>query len=313
MTRNYAFQTLDVFSDRSFAGNPLAIFSDAEGMDAALMQQLAAEMNLSETVYVLPADDPANHARLRIFHRTAEMPFAGHPTIGAAALLARTRWPDAATLRLELPAGIAVAAVERDGAGKVARVSIDAPLPFARLEDYPPAPIASCLGLDDTDLITTVHPPTRATTGVEFIMVETTLAALDRAAPRLAAFERLAQLGGHRDRYSLFLYARRVATGVPDAPLAIEARMFAPLSGTWEDPGTGSASSILAALILSETTLDGLRLAIRQGQRMGRPCHIRAEARRDGEKILARVGGQCVPMFAGHFPVRDPADEGSGR
>src|SRR5258708_29679366 len=111
--RRFAFVTLDVFTDRRFGGNPLAVFPDAQGMSDADMQALAAEFNLSETTFVLPPSDPANTARVRIFNRTAEMPFAGHPNVGTGYLLAREGRDKDGVLRFEELAGLVGLQVER--------------------------------------------------------------------------------------------------------------------------------------------------------------------------------------------------------
>ena len=116
----FPYETLDVFTDRAFGGNPLAVFTDARGLSDTQMQALAAEMNYSETTFVLPADDPANDARVRIFHRTAEMPFAGHPNVGTACGLARHGRVRGGALGVEEMAGVAEIAGERDSAGAAA-------------------------------------------------------------------------------------------------------------------------------------------------------------------------------------------------
>lgn len=181
MTRSFRFLTLDVFTDKQFAGNPLAVFPEAEDLETEEMQKLAAEMNLSETCFLLPPEDKANDARLRIFNRTAEMPFAGHPTIGSAFVLARERFPAATSLRLEVPAGVTIAEILRGEDGGAVGARIEAPRALETFEDYAPGEIAACLGLEADAIVRATHPPLRATTGVEFILVETTLAALERA------------------------------------------------------------------------------------------------------------------------------------
>lgn len=301
MTSRYRFVTVDVFTDRQFAGNSLAVFPEAEGLEAEEMQRLAAEINLSETCFFLPPEDAANHVRLRIFNRTAEMPFAGHPTIGSAFILAHERFPDAHSLRLEVPAGVASAEILRDDAGMPVGARIDAPKALEIFEEYAPDEIAACLSLGADDILLSTHPPVRASTGVEFILAETSLAALDRAAPSLEGFRNLAARRGPRDRYSLFVYARRVNESGGGSPLLVESRMFAPLAGTWEDPGTGSASSILGALLLERHGEAELSIISRQGFAMGRPCNIDIKAWRSDNEIRASVGGGCVTVLKGNY------------
>src|SRR6266852_1437983 len=117
MMRTYSFVTVDVFTDRRFGGNPLAVFPDARGLSDADMQSLAAEFNLSETTFVLPPEDPAHTARVRIFNRTSEMPFAGHPNVGTGYVLAREGRDKDGVLRFEELAGLVEIKVDRDPAG----------------------------------------------------------------------------------------------------------------------------------------------------------------------------------------------------
>lgn len=290
--RHFAYVTLDVFTEARFGGNPLAVFTDARGMTDAEMQALAAEMNYSETTFVLPPADPAHTARVRIFHRTAEMPFAGHPNVGTGFVLAGLR-PDAGdTLRFEEIAGLVEVRIERDAAGCPLGAEIGAPQPLQLLGTLPAAEIAACLVLDAADLVTTTHVPTRASLGVDFVFVEVTEEALGLARPDIAAYQRLADT--ERDsaaRLSIFLYAREGNR--------VRARMFSPLTGTWEDPATGSANATLGALLLSLGDAASARYDVRQGVEMGRPSNLAVHAWRTPEGIRASVAGRCVPMFSG--------------
>jgi len=281
----YPFVTLDVFTDTRFGGNPLAVFTDARGLDDAQMQALAAEMNLSETTFILPPQDPANTARVRIFNRTAEMPFAGHPSVGTGWVLSQMGKGD--ELRLEVPAGIVGVTIE-NGGGVIA-----APQPLSRGLELPIELIAACAGLSPADIVTTNHPPVEATVGVTFVFAEVTGEALSRASPDLAAFRQAAvDLPDFGDRLSLHLYAR-------DGEGHLRARMFAPNSGTVEDPATGSANATLAALLLSLSDAEEGAWDIVQGVEMGRPSRLRASARRGADGVRASVGGGCVPVLRG--------------
>jgi trans-2,3-dihydro-3-hydroxyanthranilate isomerase len=288
----YAFETVDVFTDRRFGGNPLAVFTDARGMSDAEMQALAAEMNLSETTFVLPPENPAHTARVRIFHRTAEMPFAGHPNVGTACVLARHGRDRGGVLLFEELAGLVEVKVERDAAGVVTGATIAAPQPLSTRAVLPVDGIAACAGLATADIVTAAHPPTEASVGVRFVLAEVGAEALGRALPDIAAFRRLAaaqpQLEG---RLSLFLYARDGAR--------IRARMFAPLAGTWEDPATGSASATLGALLLSLDGGETAQFEVTQGVEMGRPSLLHVTARRGEDGFRATVGGGCVPVLRG--------------
>ena len=289
--RRLEFATVDVFTEQRFCGNQLAVFVDARGLSDAEMQALAAEMNLSETTFVLPARDAVNTACVRIFNRTAEMPFAGHPNVGTAFVLASRNPALGDVLRFEEMAGIVEVRIRREG-GVVVGAEIDAPQPLQLLGGWPVDDIAACIGLVPADVVTDAHGPQRATVGVDFVLVEVAVAALARAAPDIAAFRRTATTRGETgERLSILLYAREGA--------GIRARMFAPLSGTWEDPATGSANAALAALRLSLSGEDSLAYSAVQGVEMGRRSVLQVSARREGDAIRASVGGRCVPVLSG--------------
>lgn len=286
---HYPFVTLDVFTDTRFGGNPLAVFTEAHGLTDGQMQALAAEMNLSETTFILPAADPANTARVRIFNRTAEMPFAGHPTVGTGWLLSQMgRGND---LRLEVPAGIVQVTIEERGA------TIAAPLPLSLGPKLPVETAAACAGLTPADIVTAHHEPIQASVGVDFFFAEVAADALSRAAPDLAVFKAtgLSDAERYGDRLSLFLYSR--------AGSAIRARMFAPNSGTVEDPATGSANATLAALLLSLSGEDSGAWDVTQGVEMGRPSRLRTTARRTADGVRATVGGGCIRVLSGTAEV----------
>src|SRR5205085_3367640 len=144
--RAYKFVTVDGFTDRRFGGNPLAVFPDARGLGDADMQSLAAEFNLSETTFVLPPADPANTARVRIFNRRSEMPFAGHPNVGTGWVLARQGRAPAGVLRFEEIAGL----VEVQAAPDL--VTIAAPQPLLLGPEMPVDLLAGCVGLEARDV-----------------------------------------------------------------------------------------------------------------------------------------------------------------
>jgi len=293
--RTLSFVTVDVFTDTRFGGNQLAVFTDARGVSDTEMQALAAEMNYSETTFVLPPADPANSARVRIFNRSAEMPFAGHPNVGTGFVLAASR-PGVDVFRFEEVAGLVEVRVDRDGDGQPIGAEIDAPQPLQLLGELPAADIAPCLGLRPGDLRTDRHLPQRATTGVDFLFVEVAPDALSRAAPDRPAFARAnAAYPAQSGRLSIFLYARDGATPAE----GLRARMFSPLTGTWEDPATGSANATLGALLLSLSDAEMLAYEAVQGVEMGRPSRLTVSARRTDGGIRACVGGRCVPVLEG--------------
>jgi trans-2,3-dihydro-3-hydroxyanthranilate isomerase len=292
----FSFVTVDVFTDRRFGGNPLAVFPDARGMSDADMQSLAAEFNLSETTFVLPPKDPANTARVRIFNRTSEMPFAGHPNVGTGYVLAQQGRNKNGVLRFEEIAGLVEIKVERDGAGAPTGATIAAPQPLSLGLELPADAVAACTGLDASDVLTRGHKPVLASVGMPFIFAEVTGAALTRAAPDLAKFRSTeAAIPALKGRLALHLYVRDGGR--------IRARMFAPLSGTIEDPATGSANATLGPLLLSLTREEGASYEIVQGVEMGRPSLLRVVARRASDGIRSTVSGGCVPVLRGEATV----------
>ena len=290
----YPFVTVDVFTERRFGGNPLAVFPDARGLSDRDMQALATEFNLSETTFVLPPDDPAHTARVRIFNTACEMPFAGHPNVGTGYVLARQGRDRSDVLLFEEQAGLVGVGVERDHDGSVAGATIAAPQPLSVTSGPPPDLAAACAGLRADDVVLAAHPPLLASVGYGFVAMEVQADALSRAAPDPAAFRRaLDRSPALQGQLNLYLYAHDPEAG------QIRARMFAPLSGLVEDPATGSAAAALAALLLSLTGDDAQRREIVQGVEMGRPSRLRASARRAADGIRADVGGRCVPVLRG--------------
>ncbi len=294
--RNYPFVTVDVFTNRRFGGNPLAVFPDARGLADIEMQALAAEFNLSETTFVLPASDPAHTAQVRIFNRTAEMPFAGHPNVGTAYVLALDGKDRDGVLLFEELAGLVEVRVNRDEAGAVTDATISAPQSLSLAAGLSPETIAACAGLDPSDILTAAHQPVLASVGIPFVIAEVRVDALTRALPDTRAFKEAnaehPELGG---MLALHLYARDGER--------LRARMFAPLSGTVEDPATGSANATLAALLLSLTAETSYGVDIVQGVEMGRPSLLHVTARRGPDGIRATVGGGCVSVLRGEASV----------
>jgi trans-2,3-dihydro-3-hydroxyanthranilate isomerase len=292
----YDFVTLDVFTDRRFGGNQLAVFPDARGMSGEDMQALAAEFNLSETTFVLPPKDPAHTAQVRIFNRTAEMPFAGHPNVGTGFVLADLGRDKDGVLVFEELAGLVEVTVARDGAGRLTGAAIAAPQALSTGFEMTPHQIAQCCMIDAADVITARHKPIQASVGVDFVFAEVTPQGLAKAGPNLTGSREVAamipQVG---DRLSVHLYAR-------DGD-QLKVRMFAPLSGTFEDAATGSANATLAALLLSLDGGDTAAFDVSQGVEMGRPSRLKVTARRAGDGIRATVGGGCAPMFKGQVSL----------
>lgn len=308
MPTTYRYITLDVFTDRPFGGNPLAVVTDARGLTAERMQAIAAEFNYSESTFVLPPDDPAHTAKVRIFTRTSEIPFAGHPNVGTAfalALLAeREGRALASPLVFEELAGLVPVELVRDAAGHTRGATLTAPQPLNVGENVPAAVVAASVGLEPDAVITTRHEPLHASVGLPFVIAEVTAEALSRAKPNVGAFAdaatRFPTRPGH---FSLHLYAR--TTGSPGGA-DLRARMFSPLGGTFEDPATGSANGALGALLASLAPEADAVFAfeILQGVEMGRPSMLTVTAEKQaGSVTRVRVGGRCVPAMEGTFTI----------
>ena len=294
----YEFVTVDVFTDRRFGGNPLAVFPEAHGLTDAQMQAIAAEFNLSETTFVLPPDNPEHHARVRIFTPRSELPFAGHPNVGTGFVLARREQSPPEHFTFEEPAGLVRVHILHAG-DAITGARVSAPRSLSIEDDVPIDVVAACASLDPEEITTEAHTPLVASVGTPFVLAEvTSVEALSRATPDLAAFRaaasRVEALG---NRLALHLYAWQA-----DGDRRLRARMFAPLGGVLEDPATGSANAALAALLTSLAPGVNVDLTydIEQGIEMGRPSRILASARKTGEgPVSATVAGDCVPVMRG--------------
>ncbi|MCW8085310.1 PhzF family phenazine biosynthesis protein [Sabulicella glaciei] len=276
------FETADVFTATRFGGNPLALVHGAEALDDAMLQAIAREFNLSETVFALAPREAGQDAFLRIFTPFGELPFAGHPNVGAAVLLSR-RMGREGTLRLGQAAGVVVAEVSGSEA------EIEAPKKLALGNALDPEAVAACAGLAPGALHLNNHVPLVAGCGTPFALAEVEDAALLSAAlPDVAAFGRsLTEVVGLLLHTPLGIGRRR-------------ARMFAPLAGIAEDPATGSANCALAGLLLELNGGSALALEVEQGMEMGRPSQLRLVARREADgAIRVRVGGGVVPVGRG--------------
>ena len=300
---DYDFITVNVFTDQRFRGNPLAVIPNASGLTDEQMQAIAAEFNLSETTFVLPPDDPRHHARVRIFARQYEMPFAGHPNVGTGYVLACMADNPPEHYTFEEIAGLVRVHILRSGDGAISGARIAAPRSLSIDIGIPVEVVAACAGLEESDIATLCHTPLVASVGTPFVIAEVaSVAALSRASPDVAAFRRAAaRFPDMGSRFALHLYA-----WVEGDERRIRARMFAPLGGTFEDPATGSANAALAALLTSLAPGDNLALqyAIEQGVEMGRPSLIIASAVKTGEgPVSASVAGTCVPVMRGTLQV----------
>lgn len=298
MRRRYV--TADVFTDQVFGGNPVAVVLDAKELSVAQMQAITCEFNYSETTFVLPPRDPAHTAWVRIFNPSREMPFAGHPNIGTAFVLARAmeRRGEGVPNRLVFEEGAGLVPVEllREG-GSVVGAELTAPEPLSRHAEVAPERAAVCLSLPAGDVRIDAHRPQVVSVGMPFLVVElASRDALRRAAPDSTAYDGLFPLDG---AYSVYAYTQDVGMEAPEAGTDLQARMFT--RRMTEDPATGSATSAMAALRAELGGMAELRLRVGQGTDMGRPSLMLARAKQERGAVTAFVGGRCVEAMEGTF------------
>ena len=268
----HEYALLDVFTDRKFGGNQLAVFADGWGITDADMQAVAKELNLPKTIFVAKPREGGDH-RLRIFTPARELPFAGHPTVGAAFFLSGGQDAD---LRLEEGVGTLTVTV-RDGFAEM-----EQPLPrFELVKDR--ARVAAELSLEESDLVTAL-PIEIGSSGNRFVFVPvTSLDAVKRAAPR-----------GLTEAAYIF------ATETVERGSTTHGRMYAPWQGVSEDPATGSACGPLAAYLVRHGLSDGKRIVAEQGFEMGRPSMLYARVARNADRITSvHVGGRAVVTGGG--------------
>jgi trans-2,3-dihydro-3-hydroxyanthranilate isomerase len=293
------FVTIDVFTSTQFAGNPLGVVLNAQGLSGGQMQAIAAEFNLAETTFVLPPKDPANTAEVRIFTPRFEMPFAGHPNVGTAFALGRNgvsygRPIGSDGVIFEEKAGLVPISFLKEGT-KVIGARLASPQRVTVGAEVAIELIASASSLSTDDIETRNHRPCIASCGAPFILAELKgRTALAAATARAEVFTReISKL----PVTSLFIY-----TPVEESGLDIRARMFAPHHGIPEDPATGSASVALIGLLAKLRAEPELRLlkTIAQGVEMGRASLLQAEAvKQDGVVTATYIGGACVPVMSG--------------
>ena len=290
------FVTLDVFTDKRFTGNPLAVVLEAQGLDTPAMQAIAREFNHPETVFVLQPDDPAHRARLRIFTPALELPFAGHPTVGTAVLLGRIDGGAEREILVEERIGLV-----RCRAGMIdgdrGRASFVLPqLPTSAGAGVDAATAAAALSLESDDIGFDGLVPSRWSAGIaqNFVPVRS-LAAIGRARPESAWFAAAFATEG---RGIAYLYCAEVAEKGHD----FHARMFAHGLGLYEDPATGSAAAAFSGVLAtSGRYADGEHVVrIEQGYEMGRPSVIELTfTLRGGGLAAASVGGGAVVVTEG--------------
>jgi trans-2,3-dihydro-3-hydroxyanthranilate isomerase len=299
------YYTADIFTTRRFGGNQLAVIPDARGLTKEQMQTITREFNYSETTFILPPDDPKHTCRVRIFTPGSELPFAGHPTVGSAHVLAAIGeiplTGDETRIVLEEGVGpVPVLIRSRNGKPEFCQFSV-AKLP----EIGPPMPsraaVAAVLSLEEDDLLDGAWLPQVVSCGLPFAFVPVrNRAVVARSRIRMDAWEKhLAGTPGE----NVMIFAMD-----PEEPgHDIRARMYGPgpAVNVPEDPATGSACAALGGYLAARAPQGGtLRWVVEQGYEMGRPSQIEIEADRSGNAITAvRVGGASVMVCAGEISV----------
>lgn len=287
----FLYYTCDVFTDRAFGGNQLAVLTDARNLDDATMQAVAREFNFSETVFVCPPADPGHTARLRIFTPGGELPFAGHPTVGAAFVLSSIgATPGASRIVFEEGVGPVHVRIERSGGQVVGCTLTAAQAPGRIAVVNQRVRLAAMLGLHAGDVAARAEV---WSCGVPFTVIP--LATVDALRRARLDRDRWSRLLGEHEGCKVYPVAR-----VDDATWRV--RMFAPSLGVAEDPATGSAAAALAGwLAARQPGMTGTRRwRILQGDEIGRPSEIALEADIAGGAVNAvRVGGRCVLMTEG--------------
>ncbi|MEK6206928.1 MAG: PhzF family phenazine biosynthesis protein [Chloroflexota bacterium] len=281
MTR-HEYRLLDVFTDRRFAGNQLAVFRDGRGIPSETMQAIAKELLLSETTFVLPPERGGDH-RVRIFTPGRELPFAGHPTIGTAWVLSEGR---EGTLRLELEVGTLAVTV------KQGFVEMEQPLPSFGGAFADVAAVARALSLAVDDIVTTA-PIERVSSGVPLLVVRVR---------DLDAMRRIRTVPGPIEE-PLYVFT----TEVVEPGSTVHARMFAPWLGVTEDPATGGAQGLLTAYLVKHGIVPAaaeVRVRTEQGFEMGRRSILDTRLAMSGAAVTAvHVGGNVVGMGGGWLDV----------
>jgi trans-2,3-dihydro-3-hydroxyanthranilate isomerase len=293
---NYRYYICDVFTETRFGGNQLAVLPQAIGLSTQQMKQIAREFNFSETTFVFPAN--AGHTRhVRIFTPAREIPFAGHPNVGTAFVLASAgelgEIKSSLTVTFEEEAGL-VSVTILESNGKIESCELTAPQSLSFGKTLPVELVAAAISVDPKEVVTKTHGPQVASVGLPFIFVELRdRSVLERARINMSGFEALTAQDVMPDVY---LYIR-ASDGFD-----IRARMFAPLSGVPEDPATGSANCTLAGLLAhyNQDRNGSFSWRIAQGVEMGRPSTLIARAeKKDGVVQITRIGGATILVSEG--------------
>jgi len=301
------FLLVDVFTEHAFSGNQLAVFCDVDGISPQQMQTFARELNFSETVFVLPPEDEANTARLRIFTPEAEVPFAGHPVIGSAFALEEHR-PELRNdedLRFEVEVGLIQVRRYRADNGRLLQAVMNQKRPTFLSETAGADEVAGALGIAASEILITGLPCQVVSTGLPFHIVPIgSLEAMGNLQPNPARMQRLGEKLGVSD-----ICAFSFETMAADA--TVHARMFAPSYGIPEDPATGSAAGCIGSYVVRHRAVPRVsltRLVVEQGVEMGRPARLHVEVHSEDDRICSvLVGGSAVIVGEGQLYGNAPS------
>ena len=292
----YRYFICDVFTDTRFSGNQLAVLPDAAGLSEAQMQQIAREFNFSETAFVFPAEQGKTR-KVRIFTPTTEVPFAGHPNLGTAFVLTETGElgsdivPD--SICFEEKAGLVPINISQKPSGQ-RQFELKAPESLTAFPFKAVSTIADALSLNMNQIIERNHPPSTASVGLPFLIVElVNTSALADIQINTESFHNLLNEGSPP---YILVYTQNTSNA------DLQARMFAPLDGITEDPATGSANCALAALLAQYSDLTGGEFCweVVQGLEMGRPSRLRVRAQKENGSVTGSwVAGTCVMVAEG--------------
>lgn len=302
------YSLVDVFTEKPFGGNQLAVFHEEENLSSVTMQQIARELNLSETVFICPPENPENQKCLRIFTPKVELPLAGHPTIGAAFMLADQKMiatsEGANDWILEEKIGDIAVTVYKDS-GQIVKVEMTQPLPEFRAHYQKTGLVADLLSLTPKDLDAR-YPFQTVSSGLPFLFIPVrSLNAIRNIQFRTDIWER--HFSHDPDTQHIFAFT----TQTEEKRSTVHSRMFAPAMGIAEDPATGAASGPLGAYlvehgVISKTANGIYHIRNEQGFEINRPSYIDVTIVKSGSQFsLVKIGGTSVTMGQGEIVFED--------
>jgi len=296
MTVQYKYYICDVFTKKRFGGNPLAVLPEAEGLTDKRMQQIAREFNFSESSFVFPPEN-GNTRKVRIYTPAVEVPFAGHPNIGTAFVLASSGmivdFHESTEIIFEEKAGLVHIFLKKLDDGSIWS-ELQAPEKLSIGKTVLAEDLASAISLDSGDIIADTHPPQFASVGLPFVIAELKdKQALEQASVNIEGFKTLASQYNTRFAH---IYTRS------NDEFEVRTRMFAPFDGMPEDPATGSANCALGGLLThyNNSASGDFEWEIIQGVEMGRPSYLKARTQKKGGEVTATyIGGNSVMVSEG--------------